>query len=56
MTWAACHAAVVSILVGGAGSGEVSATKGHMLDYPLVDELPGEMENEEGNGEVIFVV
>ena len=56
MTWAAYHVAVVSILVGGAGSDEVSATKEHMLDCPSVDELPGETENGEENGGVISVV
>lgn len=56
MTWAGYHAAVASILVGGAGSGEVSATEEHMLDYPIVDEQLGEMENGEENGEVISVI
>ena len=56
MTLAAYCAAVVSILVGGAGSGEVSATKEHTLDYPLTDELLGEMENGEENGVAICVV
>ena len=56
MILAACCAAVVSILVGGAGSGEVSATMEHMLDSPLTDELPDEMENGEENSVVTCVV
>ena len=56
MTWAAYRVAVVNILVGRAGSCEVSATMEHKLDFPLVDEPLDEMENEEQSGAVIFVI
>ena len=55
MIWVACHAVVASILVGGAGLGEVSATMEHTLGFPLTDELQDGMENEEGSDAVTCV-
>lgn len=43
MIWAAYHAAVVSILVGGTELDEVLVTKEHKLGSPSIDELPGGM-------------
>ena len=47
MIWAAYHAAVASISVGGGELDEVSVTKEHKLGSPSIDELLDGMENEE---------
>jgi len=47
MILAAYHAAVASILVGGAELDEVLVTREHKLGSPLIDGLLGGMENEE---------